>query len=359
MKEFFSSIRFKILIGLAIMMGAFMLRAAWTGGFGTLTSSVIGAVSTPVQRFSAKVSDTVNEFFSTFVNASAIKAENEKLQQELRDLNQKIVDYDRIIHENQVYKDFLKLKEHSKDLELEPAAVMGRDASERCYSFTIDKGSLNGIDVRDTVIAKDGMIGFVSEVGLTYSKVTTILDPASNVGVIDSRTRDTALITGTIELAEQGLCRMYLLPRESGAAVGDVVVTSGISGLYPRDQLIGKIVKVMPEEHGSSLYALVQPFADIKNVTDVMVIKSFVGQGSSLRGVSSEADLLWSPEEGSKSDETSSGASSEESASESASSSASSEAGSSASGVSSRGASEALSLGGAAVASSSREGSVP
>lgn len=297
MKDFFASKRFKILIGLAVVMSAFMLRAAWTGGFGTITSSLFGVVTTPVQKVTAQLSDSVNNFFSTFVTASATKKENEQLKEELRELNKKIVDYDRISHENEVYKGFLNLQEHSKDLVLEPAAVMGRDASDRFYSFTIDKGSYDGINVRDTVLAQDGMVGFISEVGLTYSKVTTILDPAGNIGVIDSRTRDTALVTGTVELAAQGLCKMYLIPRESGAAVGDIVVTSGISGLYPKDQIIGKIVKVLPESHGSSLYALVQPTADVKTVTDVMVIKSFVGQGSSVKTIADETQQASSEEE--------------------------------------------------------------
>jgi len=266
-------------MGVAVVLGAFMLRAAWTGGFGTVTSSLLGAITTPVQKLSAGISGSVTDFFSIFVDAKAIKAENEQQKEMIRELNEKLVDYDKIKHQNSVYEGFLEIKERNPELEFEPAAVVGRDASDRFYSFTIDKGTLDGIDVRDSVITADGLVGIVSEVGLTYAKVSTILDPATNIGVYDSRTRDTALVTGTVGLAEKGLCKMYLLPRESGAAVGDLVVTSGISGKYPKEQIVGKIAEVAPESHGSSLYAVIEPTANIKNVKDVLVIKSFEGQG--------------------------------------------------------------------------------
>lgn len=279
MKEFFSSVRFKILIAIAVVLGAFMLRAAWTGGFGTVTSSLFGAITTPLQRVSAGISDSVTEFFSTFADAKAIKAENEQQKEEIRALNEKLVDFDKMKHQNDIYKDFLEIKERAADLEIEPASVIGRDASERFGSFTIDKGTLDGIEPHDSVMTKDGLVGIVSEVGLTYAKVSTILDPANNIGVYDTRTRDTALVTGTVELAEKGLCKMYLLPRESGAAVGDLVVTSGISGKYPKEQIVGKIVDVVNESHGNSLYAVIEPTSSVKDIKDVLVVKAFAGQG--------------------------------------------------------------------------------
>ncbi len=284
MKEFFSSVRFKILLCLAVVLCAFMLRAAWTGGFGTVASSLLGAITTPLQQVSAGISDKVDDFFSTFVEAKQIKAENEKLREENQQLIERQKDYDQVKHENEVYKGFLEIKERNPDLVFEPASVIGRDASDRFYSFTIDRGTLDDVDVHDCVITSDGLVGVIYEVGLTYAKVSTILDPYNNIGVYDTRTRDTALVTGTTELAERGLCKMYLLPRESAAAVGDLVVTSGVSGNYPKDQTIGKIVEVGTESHGNSLYAVVQPTADIRNVKDVLVIRSFAGQGSSSTG---------------------------------------------------------------------------
>lgn len=305
MKEFFSSKRFKVLVALAIMLCAFMLRAAWTGGFGTVASSVLGAVTVPLQKVSAGISDAVDDFFYTFVQAKEIRAENEANKELIRELTEKLKDYDKIKYQNQVYEEFFKIQDRLTDMEVEPAAVVGRDASDRFYSFTIDKGTMDGVSVRCPVFTADGLVGVVTEVSLTYAKVQTILDPHLNIGVYDSRTRDTALITGTVELAEKGLCKMYLLPRESGAAVGDLVLTSGISGVYPKELTVGKILEIDLESHGSSLYAIVQPSADIKHVKDVLVIKSFTGQGTSPENVEEGADDSQAQQE--ESDQSASG----------------------------------------------------
>ena len=281
MKDFFSSIRFKILVGVAIVLCAFMLRAAWTGGFGTLTSSVLGAITAPLQKVSSSISGAVGGFLDGFANAGRLRQENEELKEQMRELNEKIVDYDEMKHQNEVYNELWKIRDKYQDIEFEPAQVIGNDSSDRFYSFTIDKGQLDGIDLRDSVHTPSGFVGVVTEVGLTYSKVSTILDPAVNISVYDTRTRDTGVISGTVELAEQGLCKLSYLPRESGAAKGDLVATSGVSGRYPKDQIVGRIVEVHAESHGNSLYAIIEPTADIKKVKDVIVVKSFVGQGDS------------------------------------------------------------------------------
>ena len=98
------------------------------------------------------------------------------------------------------------------------ASVIGRDPSDQFYSFTIDKGTLDGVSYQDPVITADGLVGIVSEVGPVFAKVTTILDVRLNVACQDVRTQDVATVSGDIELAQNGQCRMSLIPRESGIA---------------------------------------------------------------------------------------------------------------------------------------------
>lgn len=151
---------------------------------------------------------------------------------------------------------------------------------DRFYSFTIDRGSLSGIEPLDPVVTADGLVGVVREVGVNYSKVVTILDVWIDVGARDVRTRDIGIVTGSVDLAADGKCRLNYLPRESGAAPGDIVVTSGIGdSLYPQGLLIGKITRIDNAPGDISLFAEIEPFADVRRLTDVMVIKSFEGQG--------------------------------------------------------------------------------
>ncbi len=118
----------------------------------------------------------------------------------------------------------------------------------------------------------------IEEVGLTYSRVITIYDPGLNIGAYVSRTRDTGIVVGAVELSQEGQCKMTYLPRDSGAAIGDTVLTSG-GNVFPKGLKIGSIKEIRQEDHGVSLYAVIEPFAFAYGVKDVFVITSFEGQG--------------------------------------------------------------------------------
>lgn len=278
MGDFLKSTKFKILIAVLLILFAFMLRAAWTGGLAPLTSQVLALITNPIQKISASISHDTKAFFDRYARADETTKENEELKEKIRELNQKLVDYDKFKQENAQLKEFLEIKEENPDFDFEPATVIGRDTSDRFHSFTIDKGSFAGIEVRDTVITADGLVGVITEVGLTYAKVLTILDVSIEIAAYDTRTKDIGISTGRIDLADEGKCQLTLLPRESGASKGDLVVTSGFGGLYPKGLIIGEIEEVKTESHGISLFAVIKPTADIKNVKDVLVIKSFYGQ---------------------------------------------------------------------------------
>lgn len=195
-------------------------------------------------------------------------------------MREQLVELEQYRAENQQYRQFLDIKQDNPDFVFESAMVIGRDPSDFFYSFTIDKGSADGISLYDPVITPDGLVGRISEVSISNSKVVTILNPGIDVGAFDTRTRDTGVIAGDLPLAEQGMCKMLYLPRGSSAAAGDIITTSGIGGVFPKGLIIGTIDDVQTEAHGISLYAKIKPTADIPMVQDVFVITSFKGQNN-------------------------------------------------------------------------------
>ncbi len=278
MKNFFSSKRFKILIGIAALLIGFMLRSASSGGFATFTENAISIVTIPFSRLSSMISGTANDFFDKFVRAAEIYDENEALKEEIRNLTEQLVNYETFKAKNEQYEQYLDLKKQNTDFLFESAMVIGRDTNARFYSFTIDKGSRNGINPHDPVISADGLVGFISEVSYTNSTVTTILDVAADVGAYDIRTRDIGIVTGDISLAFDGFCKITLLPRDSGVSVGDVIVTSGMGGIFPEGLVVGTVNKILPESNGISLYAVIRPVSNIKTIKEVFVITEFEGQ---------------------------------------------------------------------------------
>jgi rod shape-determining protein MreC len=163
------------------------------------------------------------------------------------------------------------------------ATLISRDKNDPYGSFVINKGSNANIKQYDPVITDRGLVGYVSEVGINTSKVTTILSPDITLGAIDNRTNDSGVLSGTLALAEEGQTRFYNLSRSCNIAIGDYVVTSG-EGIFPNGLLIGTVESVESDKYNTSIFAAVKPFVDFGNLKSVMVITEFEGQGHILEG---------------------------------------------------------------------------
>ena len=280
MREFFKSLRFKIILAVVAVILGGMLYAATTGGLATLPEQVLSYVVYPVQRAAAAVSDGITGFFSVFLDARENYEENIRLKEENAELRRQLVDYEETKTENERLKEITGLKELNPDIEFQPAGVIARDPDDRFGSFTIDIGYLQGISVRDPVVTGEGLVGYVSKVGPTYAYVTTILSPDCNVGAMEISTKDTGNITGTVELAADGCTKLELLPRDTLVEEGATVVTAGTSGLFPKNIVIGTVEKVELETSGITSYAVIRPVSEISEIKNVFVLTDFLGKGS-------------------------------------------------------------------------------
>lgn len=277
MAEFFRSKRFKVLLVVLTMLLFFVLRSIYTGGFMPFVARVGDIIMAPANRGSASISNSLEENFYPYIHAKEIMEENELLREENRRLEEMLIDYQSIKNENDQFREFLEIKEENPSLTFQPANVIGRTPDNLFGSFTIDKGSGDGISPRDAVITADGLVGVVTEVSHNFAKVQTLLDVSVSIGAIDIYTLDTGSVGGSIALAGDGYCKMSFLSRESGIAPGDIINTSGIGGQLPAGFKIGTVVAVEAETSGLSLYAIIEPSADIQGVKSVQVITSFAG----------------------------------------------------------------------------------
>ena len=300
MSAFFRSGRFKILLAILIVLSAFTIRAIVSNGFSPLAAQITQVITTPFQSFAAFLSGQVEDTLGVFLHAQETAQELERTKELLQEANDQLIEMEHYKNENEQYRQMLGIKAENEDFTFEPASVIARDHNDRFGSFIIDKGSYHGLTPRSPVITADGLVGIVSEVGLTQSKVITILDVKLNIGAVDVRSQDTGVVTGSVELAAQGQCQLTFLPRDSSVAVGDLVRTSGSDsgGLFPRDLVIGNVVEVTPDPSGLSLNAVIQPAADVGSVKDVFVITSFLGMGEDSPGAGQEGEEASSSQEG-------------------------------------------------------------
>ena len=279
MKGVFHSSGFKALLGAVFILLGLLIYSAGTGG-GSLFSGGLGQVLTPMQ----KVSTVIVNNASASVNRSAeeLEAENAALKKEVDSLRAKLIDYYQVKQENEQYRTFLELKKENKDFTFVSGAVVGRDPNDMFYSFTVDKGSLAGVTLNSPVITDSGVIGWVSSVSSTFCKVTTILSADTNVAALDKVNLESGVVSSNIKLAEQGLVKLGYLAANTAVKEGDIIVTSGLGGIYPKNLPIGRVTKVGPEEYDVSYSAVLEPFVDAKTVRDVFIITDFLGKGEAL-----------------------------------------------------------------------------
>ena len=280
MKKFFNSVLAKLLGVLVLVLIGVMIYSATTGGFATLPETLTGVFVTPLQSLATSISNGVSDFFDQLTGSGDLQKRVEQLEQENAELRKQMVEYDELKQTNDWYSEILGLHEENPEYTFASGRVIGRDPSDAFGNFTISAGQNADISVNDPVVSTDGsLVGVVEEVGLTYAKVRTLLDPSTKAAAQISRTGDTAYTAGSsVVLARQNTLHLTTLERTSGAAIGDYVVTSGIGGVYPSGLLVGAVKQIGSATDGMTLTAEVELFADIYDLKQVMVITSFDGQ---------------------------------------------------------------------------------
>ena len=276
MKDFFDTWKFKILVGIAVCLAAIMAYAGANGRLTAAPQEILSVAVAPFQRAAAAVSNGVSSLWEKYTNIDAILEENEKLTTENAELRGQMVDYDKLKAENEAYKALTNIQEQHPEMSYVSSFVIGRDPLDSFYGFTLDKGSLDGVEANDAITSDEGyLLGVVTEVDLTSCKVMTILHPSFNAAGVVSRTRDNGIITGSADYAAEGLCILSNLSRSTLTKANDQVITTGLGGVFPPDVLVGVVQELVPEASGKSTIAVIKPGADPRTVKHVFIITNY------------------------------------------------------------------------------------
>ncbi len=278
MRFFLRSRSFKIFVA---VMAAVIVISTVVAVFSSVSSpisSLIGSLTTPVQSFFSGISAKIDSFNKSVSGNRDIMDENEKLREENARLTEKLSQFEQTELQNEYYERFLGIKEKNPDMLFQPANVSARDNTDPYGGFTIDAGLLDGVALHDPVITPLGLVGYISEVAPTYSKVTTILSPKLKAGGRDSRTADDGVISGRADLAKDNKCYFYNLQRDCSVSIGDTVVTAGGS-IFPAGLVVGNVGDIKQQSKDTSLYAVLEPADDFSTLKKVMIITYYSGQG--------------------------------------------------------------------------------
>lgn len=282
--EKFTSKNFKILmIAVVVLLGVLVYGLnAGTSVF----SNVFGTVSAPLLTAGTNTTEGAKEFLNLDgMSKEELKALYNDLSEENRKLREQLVDYYTLKDENASYENILSVKKAMPDLQLAAGSVVGRDPNDVFGDFTINCGSLAGVSVGDAVITETGVVGVVEEVYAASSRVRSILSEKTQIGATDKSCKESGVVTSDIQFANSGKVKMLYLTRDTEVQPGSIITTSGASGVFPGDLLIGRVDSVERSNADSSYYAILTPYVDVTEVTDVFVVTDFDGKGDVTTGL--------------------------------------------------------------------------
>ena len=275
MNDFFRSKTFKIIAVLLAAVLAFFLRAVYTGGLMPALSHIGGAVATPFGEFFAGIGNGIQDFFQPVFHGRELQKENEDLQKLVDELTRRQADYDELKNQNDLYRRFFSISDSNADYTLEPATVIAHVPDDPSGSFIINIGQSQGITSGMPVITENGLVGIVGRVSERYCRVLTLMDPAVNIGVLDSTTLDTGILTGDAAMSEDNTARLTYLRLQSEAAAGDLILTSGYGEQIPQGLTVGYLSEVSLAATGLTLEGVIDLSARPENARQVFVITDF------------------------------------------------------------------------------------
>jgi len=256
-----------LLLGVLVLLTG-QVRAPDRRAVGRLGHGVL-AVLTPLQVALDEAAETGERWWRALAEIRELRAENARLRAEVEQLRRRLADLEEARSEVARLRRLLALRAELPTATL-AARVVARDPDTWFATVLVNRGGRDGIRRHDVVVTAEGLVGRVLEVYPTASRVLLITDPRSAVGVLVQRTRDAAVVEGQ---AGPSL-RLRYLPRDTAARPGDVLVTSGLGGVFPRGLRVGTIRSVF--KGGLFLEAEVIPAADPSRIEEVLVL---VGSG--------------------------------------------------------------------------------
>ena len=260
------------LTGLSALCVVLMLVSYATDVIDTPLNKITGYVITPVQNGVNYIGMLLSDRVDNLANLKEVMNENESLQAKVAELTEdnnmlmqekyELDNLRELYNLDQLYPTYSKVA----------ARVVSKDTSNYFCTFTIDKGSNDGIAVDMNVIADGGLVGIVTSVGPSYSTVMSIIDDSSNVSAMVLSTSDICYIRGDLQLMNDGLLHLENLNKQVEDENGAKIVTSHVSSKYLQGILIGYVTEITTDSNNLTKSGYISPVVDFEHLQNVLVI---------------------------------------------------------------------------------------
>lgn len=244
-------------------------------GYSGLARNIVGTLTQPVRQGFTVIGNAMEGFSRYFESVEEVHAQNESLRAENQKLKEQLADSEMTERENQRLRDYLGMKDQFPTFQMEEGMVISYSSGNYMTSFTLNRGTVHGIEKGMAVVVPAGIVGYVSDVGLNWCMVSTIIETASSVGAYIPRSGATGIVSGDASLRKEGVCRISYLEANADIKVGDLVLSNGNGSFYPAELTIGEITAIEIDEYSRTPIATVKPAVDFANLQYMMIITGY------------------------------------------------------------------------------------
>ena len=232
-----------------------------------------GSTLNPVQKVAYGFNRGVKDFVDFFLNFSDVRDENKELKKENDKLKAEIDEYSKLKEENERLQKVLNFKDEKNNYDYIGTNIIGISGDSILNGYIVDRGKDDGIEKWMVVISADGLVGQVSSVGKNWAIVQCIVNENVKVAVmVDSTRENTGILQGYKDYFNNNLAKVLNLPMDSEVKEGDVIVTSGLGGYYPKEIKIGEVVSVEEDRVKVMKSAIVKPYVDFNKIEELFIV---------------------------------------------------------------------------------------
>ena len=236
-------------------------------------SSSVSTVVSPLQKIVYNINSRVKETVDFFLNFSEVKLENEELKKKNTKLANELIEYESLKDEVERLREALNFTESRSNYNYVGVNIIGYSGSSLSDGYIIDKGSNDGIAKNMVVVSYKGLVGKVTKVSSNFAVVQSILNENIAVAVMDQQTRDaTGVLQGLSDKKDNNMTVVYNLPISSDVKEGDIIITSGLGKIYPKEIPVGTVVSVEEDNVRVMKSAVVEPFVNFNEVEELFVV---------------------------------------------------------------------------------------
>lgn len=270
MKPFKNKLAVTIVVLSVAFLGIIVLSIK---GNSNIISSGFGGVISPLQKIVYTVNEKVKGSFDFFINFSNVKKENEELTAKNAELENKLIEYERMKDENTRLREMFDYSQTNANYDYLGCNIIGYSGGNISNGYIIDKGTKDGVEKDMVVITPAGLVGKVTKASSSFAIVQTILN--ENIAVaamVESTDETTGILQGITDSKNKNLTELSNIPIESAIKEGDKILTSGLGEMYPKEIRIGEVISVEVDNVGIMKRAVVKPYVDFNKLEELFVV---------------------------------------------------------------------------------------